>query len=223
MAVDLLGVTIGTVAVIDDDPNVREGYEFNVHDADLESHLEAGPLEPDPRKVVERTRSRAQAALCDHHLGIRTYASFYGAELVAAYYEAGVPAVLCTRWETAHLDWIRPYRDRIPVLIRPDELNPDSLIAGFEACLMEMQQGPGPERVTYRAHVHVVDVDPQQLTAFVLVPAWIEDTPVRLLIERLPPTIAKLIKAERDVRLHAAVNLGAERSEDLFFGDWESS
>jgi hypothetical protein len=223
MSVSLLGTAIHTVAVIDDDPSVRESYEFHVHDADLESHLETGPLEGDPRAVVERTQTQAQAALCDHHLGIRQYAQFYGAELAAAYYDKGMPAVLCTRWETAHLDWIRPFRRKIPSLLRPEELNPDSLVQGLRESLSEIRQGPGPERISYRTQVRVVDVDTQQLTAFVLVPAWIADTPVRLLLEHLPGNIVQLIKDKRELRLHARVNLGAERSEDLFFSEWESS
>jgi len=63
-------------------------------------------------------------------LKVKTYATFNGAELVASLYDRKLPAILCTRFEFADLDEIRPYRQRIPALLRPDELDVDFALHG---------------------------------------------------------------------------------------------
>jgi hypothetical protein len=192
---------------------------LHVHDADLEAYLEDGPLAPQPAVAARMTQEHAEAVLCDQQLTIRQYARFRGAELVAELYDLGVPAVLCTTFDEAQLDLIRPYRRRIPALIVPAKLTDDVLLQSIETCLRELVEGPGPARRPIRTQVVCVDRDDQSGTVYVSLPGWISDEPVRLLTASLAPEIAKLLRPE--ARVHAEVNLGADRSEDLFFDSWE--
>src|SRR5712692_3818558 len=94
---------IRAVSVVDDDAEARGGYALPLEDLELKSVLQEGPLPPlDEFSLAVWARS--DAALCDHHLKKGDYADFNGAEAVAAWYEAGFPAVLCTKWENAQID-----------------------------------------------------------------------------------------------------------------------
>ena len=211
-------MSINTVWLIDDDPKVRNTYEFPVEDLQLKAVSESGPL-LDLDTFINRRA--ADAAICDHHLTPRNYAHFKGAELVARWYKMRFPAILCTRVENA-IDEIRPFRRHIPVLFKqPDELNPDSLRMGFEKCIAEFNGTFSPTRRGWRTLVRVVDVDAVSTNqvVFVVIPAWNKDREVRLQIAELPKKIQALLDPSK--RFHAVVNIGAENHEDLFFEDWE--
>lgn len=55
--------------------------------------------------------------------------------------------------------------------------------------------------------------------AFIVVPAWSSRAVVKLPADSIPTNILKRIR--NGSRLHAKVNIGAVRSEDLFFEEWE--
>src|ERR1035438_3862082 len=95
--------TISTVAVVDDDPGARESYEYVLQDAHVTPVGEAGPLGQLADFVGEAKR-RMDAVLCDHHLRIRNYSTFDGAQLAAALYDVSVPAVLCTDRKSTRLN-----------------------------------------------------------------------------------------------------------------------
>ena len=63
-----------------------------------------------------------------------------------------------------------------------------------------------------------VDHDDEQ-HVFVVIPGWDPEEVIRLRRSDVPSEILERIKAGY-LRFHAYVNLGAERSEDLFFDDW---
>ena len=221
VAVTILDREITRVAVIDDDKDSRDVYTFTVQDSSLEPVDQVGPL-PELDRFEETLRQVAQSALCDHHLSIHNYASFNGAELVARCYDARFPAVLCTDWETAHIDEIRAYRSRIPVLLKPADLNSDTLIAGLSFCISEWTQGPQPTRRPWRTQVHVQEVENEGANSMVYVeiPGWSSEV-IRLRLRDIPdPVRSKFVS---DYRCHANVNIGAETADEIFFADWEDN
>jgi hypothetical protein len=206
------------VALVDDDQSVRAGYHWTVEDAGLIAVDEAGPL----GTIEEASRiiqSDSDAALCDHQLQVHDYAYFSGAELTASLNTQQFPAILCTRWEEAHIDYIRPYRRWIPVLMRPEELNPESLVQSISVCRQEFESGPADFRRPWRTQIHVAEIDVDNDLFYVELPSWSRDLVIRLRGDILPDSLRSSI--EPGMRLHAQVNAAAETAEDLYFIDWE--
>jgi len=219
MTLILQGRRIESVSIVDDDPNARAAFGFPVEELNLEPVPAEGPL-PDLSQFVEETRKIAQAAICDYKLSVRNYASFNGAQLVALQYQNRFPAVLCTRWETASIDEMRRFRRYIPVLLRPDEFNPDSFVRGLECCLEEFQGRFRPSRRPWRTLVRVEEVDHERSYLYIVIPGWDSHEVVRLQLEDVPPEIQQGIEPE--MRFHAQVNVGTESNVELYFEGWES-
>lgn len=217
MAISVLDREIEEVAVIDDQPNVRDSFSEYVEDANLTPVLVDDTLQA-LGDTVQWLKTVAQAALCDFQLRLSQYAQFDGAELVAALYNASVPAVLCTRFEKANIDDIRRYRPNIPCLLNPNQLNEDSLIKGFELCVREFKNDFTQERRSWRTLVRIQGVEAHHVYLFV--PAWSSRDALRLLRTDVPPQIEMRLK--EGLRCHARVNLGATRQEDVYFTDWEA-
>ena len=132
------------------------------------------------------------------------------------------PALLCTKWHTADIDEMRPYRRYIPSLIVPANLEPASIKSGLEVCIREFDGDYRPVRRPWRALIRIEDVrktDGGSEFVKVVVPAWNSNEVVRLSASMIPRDIFK--KLEAGTRLHAKVNLGAVGNEDLFFEEWE--
>lgn len=219
MPLTLLGRTVGAVDIVDDQPGAREVYGYTIEDLALDGHSVEGPL-PSVDEFAQEVSGRADAALCDQLLKVRNYANFNGAELVAKLYERGVPAVLCTAWEQQMLDDIRPLRRWIPALMKPEDLNEDTLPRALEECVFELDRDFRPHRRPWRAQVHVVDLEAERGRMYVEVPAW-SGTLIRLGTKDVPEAVQA--ELHHDYRCHAHVNLGAESLEDLYFVDWEAS
>jgi len=222
MPITIAARAIQRISIIDDQAPVRESYEFSVEELGVEPVSEAGPLAP-LQAFVKDVRQRAQAAICDYNLKVRDYSPFNGAELAAAFYKSQFPAVLCTKWHTASIDEMRPYRRFIPSLVDPAKLDPTSIKLGIEACIREFAGQFLTVRRPWRTLVRVEDKrtsDQGVIFLYVVVPAWNSNEVVRLPSEIIPPNI--LDKLHPGSRLHARVNLGANGNEELFFEDWES-
>jgi hypothetical protein len=211
---------ISTVGVVDDDPGARQGFGWTLQDANVNTVEEKGPLGQLNEFVINAT-GRLDAVLCDHHLKIHNYSTFDGAQLAAALYEAHFPAVLCTRWEDAHLDLIRPYRDRVPALIQWEDLTPESFIDALALTIRELKGQFSPQRRTWRTQVHIADVGVEEQSEFFYVdlPGWTSDKVIRLRKADLGEELASQLQV--DARWHAQVNIGAEDSWELYFRDWE--
>jgi CheY-like chemotaxis protein len=220
MSVQLVDRTISRIAIIDDQADVRASYEFNVEDLGLESVSEAGPL-GSLLNVVTALAANSDAAICDYNLKVRDYSAFNGAELVAALYKTNFPALLCTKWHTASIDEMRPYRRYIPTLIDPGELDPSTLSSGLEVCIREFSGQYLPIRKPWRALIRVEDVRGTQGVPFVyvIIPSWNTQEVVRLPNNVFPNELIPSLKP--GTRIHAKVNLGAENQEQLFFEEWE--
>jgi hypothetical protein len=211
---------IELVGIVDDNPEARQSYEWTVEDADLRPVEETGPL-GNLDDYLAAAVPRLDAILCDHHLRVRNYARFNGAELAAALYDRSVPAVLCTRWEDAHLDLIRRYRDKVPALVRWDELNPDTFVKALDLTIRELRGEFSQQRRPWRTQVHIVDVDMGVDDEFFYVdlPAWTSDDVIRLRKADLQTELRDQLKL--DARWHARVNIGAEELSELYFREWE--
>jgi hypothetical protein len=213
--------SIKKISIIDDQAPVRESYELSVEDLGLESVSEVGPLEKLPL-CVEAVSKRADAAICDYNLKVKAYSSFNGAELAAEFYKVRFPAVLCTKWHTAVIDEMRPFRRFIPSLVDPAKLDPTSIKIGIESCIREFDGDFRAVRRPWRTLIRVEDIrktDQGSEFVYVVVPAWNSNEVVKLPAMLIPPEVFQQLGAGS--RLHAKVNLGALGNEELFFEDWE--
>lgn len=215
----IAGRDVRRVKVIDDDKDFRKTLAETVQDAGFIPIDEAGPLGT-LRSFVRDTVGSTQAALCDHHLRQRArYSSFNGAEAVAELYRQKFPAVLCTRWDQANIEEIRGFRQYVPVLLRPSEVDPDAVTRGIGYCIDEFNGIFRQNRKASRALVRVEDSDSELI--YVIVPAFAPDEIIRLRKEDIPSPIIAVLKSKKKNRFHARVNLGAETSDQLFFKSWE--
>ncbi len=219
MSLKLNGKEIERVQIVDDDPMVRAAYEYPVEELQLEPILAEGPL-PVLDQFISETLTGADAAIFDHQLRVRNYAVFNGAESVARLYKHQFPAVLCTTWADAKIDEMRRYRRYIPVILRPDELDPDSLKHGFEHCIKEFNGVFRPSRRPWRALVSVEDVGQDEWSQFffVTIPGWDPKEKIRLRLQDVSKIRALI---QPGALFHAQVNLGAESQEELYFDAWE--
>ncbi|WP_375405606.1 hypothetical protein [uncultured Amnibacterium sp.] len=203
--------------MVDDDPATRQGFSYSVRRAKREP-VDVGPSLGTLRNYLDKP-FLADAAIIDQNLRPSGYASFEGAELVAEWYQRGIPAVLCTRFDKSQANFMVPYRRWMPVVMSPDDLDPASLLTGIEGSLKEIEGSFSVERKPWRSQVHFVSFDHESRMAFVEIPAWGSGT-IGFRHSNLPKWMprGKNITGER---YHAQVNLGAEHLEDLYVYDWE--
>lgn len=211
---------IERVQIIDDEPSAREAYSFSVEDLDLVPVMADQPQYTDLYRFITMIRSHSHAAICDYHLSTSNYATFDGGATVAALYQQKFPAILCTRYYDAEIDSIRPHRQNIPVLLKPDDLEPETIEDGFRRCIAEFQGHISPTRKPWRTLLRVDSIDSEKGYFYVVIPGWNPKEIVRLRLKDVPETIRTRVQQEQ-ARFHARVNIGAENYEDLFFADWE--
>ena len=109
MSINIEGKAVGRISIVDDDRAVRQSYEMSVQELGLQPLNEAGPL-GSLDEFAPLVPARADAAVCDFKLRVKKYAGFDGAALVARWYDAGFPALLCTKYDRASADEIRRFR-----------------------------------------------------------------------------------------------------------------
>lgn len=219
MALIIEDRTFSSISIIDDEKDVRDSYEASIAELDVHPVRESGPL-GDLETFARNARTRAQAALCDFKLRAKQYALFDGAQLVSRWFDMGFPAVLCTAWESAHVDELRHFRAKIPAVIRFQDLDADRIREALTVCVRELDGRTAPGRVVHRALVRVEEVEVAGVaSAYVVVPGWNPQSVIRVLLSDVPP--AARSRFLPGARLFARVNLGAECYEDLFFASWE--
>lgn len=220
MPLNFAGSTITRVNIVDDKSDARKAVAMCVDEAELEAVPEDGPLPP-LHEFIKSAMDKADAGICDHRLNLANYAEFDGAEAVAQFYDRKWPALLCTTWGKAVIDAMRAYRRRIPVLIKPDDLNPDSIAAGFEYCIREFNNDFSPYRKPWRTLVRVEEVEKQMFPPllFVVLPGWHTSDKIRLPLDLIPSELHDKIKP--GIRFHAQVNKGTENQDDLYFDNFE--
>lgn len=215
--VQIEGKAISEVAVVDDDESGRAAFALAVEELDASPIDVTGPVES--ALDVTGLLSNGGGVICDYHMTMSTYSRVNGAQLAAEIFSTGHPVILCTKWEDAHIDEMRLYRARIPVLLRPDDLSPDAIVDGFGRCLREQHGEWLPDRRPWRTLIRFEDIDATRAFAFIVIPAWDPNQVVRLPFDCLPVDTDPRDLVER--RVHARVNIGAERHEELFFLEWE--
>lgn len=221
MTLQILDRSVDTVAIIDDAKDVRESYEGPIEDLDLQPLPEPGPL-PSIAEYVRLLPDRADAAICDHQLAPGNYARYSGAQLAAELCRNKFPTLLCTSWKGAKGDDIRSFRQYLPVVLLPTDLNPGSISDGLKRCVEEFGGVFRQDRKAWRTLVRIEAMEKTggQSILFVVVSAWDPKQVIRLYLDDLPSDMRP--RAAPDVRLHARVNLGADDPADLYFSDWES-
>ena len=213
------------VALVDDDPAEREAVGIQLEDAGFEPIL-VESLNLTIESAVDQLRGMAVAAVCDHLLSRGGLANFTGAELVAGLYDCHVPAVLLSGYLQDDQDVsIRRYRDKIPVLLSRKETNSSRLKDGISTCQGEIGGEVSPERIGLRSLIRVVNrtIENDDIVS-VIVPAWSQDTLVRLPTALLGEFAAMLPESgEVQPRLYliGTVNIGAQSAGDLYFNDFE--
>ncbi len=211
------------VAIVDDDPNEAEIIGFEVQDAGFEPVL----LEKDesfrqPSDLAEYIISTAQAAVCDHRLQDMAFAPFDGAAVVAELIVRKIPAVLVTQFFSMDADVsIRRWRHQVPVLLKRGDADSTAIKEGLAACMTEITGHPLPGRIPRRTLVRVAKINQESGEEVVdaVIPAWDPYQAVRFPASMLPESFRSSI--DRDHRLFAKVNIGAQSYEELFFYDFE--
>jgi hypothetical protein len=222
MALEICGRAIDTVAIIDDQADVREVYSYRVENAELTPVPQDGPLGNSVLAYLERSgvATSTDAGLCDFKLNGTAYATFSGAELAAALYQRNFPVLLCTRWEKISLPEIAPFRRWIPSLMTPSDLNEESLIKGIGESIYELDGNFRPNRRPWRTQVHFLQAEDEYNSMYSAeIPGWELDEVVKIRLIDLPDTVRSRVVP--DFRCYAHVNLGAEAFEDLYWSDWE--
>jgi hypothetical protein len=220
MPLSLNGTLIEQVGVVDDSEDMRETIGDELRDADFIPRLFEGPFRT-ADQLVTTVMSGSQAVVCDHQLSPRNFAPCSGAEAVAAWYDRHFPSVLITRYSRSDIDQIRPYRRYIPVLLSPEEANPETISKGFEICFNEFHDRFLPSRRPWKTLLMIEDVDNSQRSPLVyaVVPAWNSEVGVRFPLNIIGPPLREHVRPEE--YFYAMVNIGAESQEELYFENFE--
>jgi len=220
MALQVAGKTIKRITIVDDDPGARESYEYIWEDLNVLPVQETGPLN-DIGKFLKRMMKQSNALLCDYHLKKRSpYATFDGDELMERCYSANFPAILCTSYTDYDITLLRSRRRFVPILLKPENLNRDTIINGFARSIKEFKGEFLPSRKPWRTLVRVEEVELAEKYFYAVVSGWNPRKKIRLYVDDLPREMQSLVTPGK--RFHAQVNVGAKSEEELYFHAWES-
>jgi hypothetical protein len=212
-------LNLKSLAVIDDDATVRESYRHVANLARLEPQVWSSRI-VNPLNRILANGLGADAALSDYQLTQSGYASFNGADLVAGLYKRNTPAVLCTRFDRAAIDTIRPLLRWIPVVLAPNELDPGSLMRSLRIAADELSGMFVSERRPWRSQVHFLYRDDVNNDAyFVELPGWSRSETLKVRLSKLPPDVAARVRD--GYRTFARANLGTEDVERIYLDEWE--
>lgn len=210
--------TVKRVGVIDDYEEGRATLAFMVEDASLEPVLQNDSV-TDLDGYLYSITQKFDAVVTDHHLRkVKSYFPIDGAELAALCYHRQIPSLLVTRYEQPEILEIRKFREKLPVVLTPDEYNVDSLITGLEKCINEFKGNITVGRKAWRTLVRVDDIKDDK-NLYIIVPGWNSQQAIALNMNNLPDDLQKIIKP--DMRLFAKVNIGNDNANELFIKDWE--
>lgn len=212
---------ISKVGIVDDDTEAIQIAEVEVIDAGYAPLIIKPPIQS-CFDLARELSLQVDGVICDHRLGYSGFADFYGAELVATLYDIKIPAILVTQYIEIDNDVsIRKWRHKIPVLINRGETNPQRIVTGFSECIDEFQGRLRIDRKPHRTLIRVEDEshEDNEYVLDVVVPAWNPNQAVRFPKSLIPPELSRKIRPP--FRLIALVNLGARKSEDLYFRNFE--
>ena len=227
LSLSLIDRNIDRVRLIDDNPDVRGLYRYAVEDMDLNPDEIDGPLGDLPNFLKSFDHSR-DAVISDFHLKSSNYSSFNGDELVMQLYKQHLPVVMCTRYADVLPEQVRARRRYIPVILKSDEINSDSLSHGFDLCAKEFAGIYLPSRRPWQAVVRVEGVERLAgniLRLNIVIPGWDLHTALSFDIPTTESNgalnyLANLNQHDEAISLFASVNLGAEKADDVYIDEW---
>jgi len=208
------------VAIVDDDLDEAETAVLEVEEAGFEPFVISQGVHYDKvEELADVIKAEAQAALCDHRLRTRGLANFEGAELAARLFDLGIPNVLITQFLMDSGVSIRRHRDKIPVLLSRGEVDSSKIIKGLQRCLDEMRGEVAADRRPHESLVRVEEVreEAKEPVVDAVVINWNPHQAVRFPLSLVPEPLHAALQP--DTWLLAKVNVGADRSEDLYFKD----
>ena len=209
---------IANVAVVDDDPESRKGTGYSIEDAELVPV----PMEEGPGKDVSGYIDQLceiGAVVSDHQMKETGYSTITGADLVSRCYRAGVPGILCTKYDKVKGYEISRYRREIPVLLYPDQMNPETILSGLEVCQKEMLGEYSPERSPHKTLIRVEEIEETGPDAglIVTIPAWDPHRVVRIYEDAVDKSLSHVYRGSQ--RFFALVNIGCESYDDLYISN----
>lgn len=206
------------IAIVDDEKNLAESTGWEVEDAGFQPVIVDGhfsEVDALARYIVEN----AQGVLCDHRLAIYGLTNFPGSTLVAALYDLKFPSILMSQFTKMDTSLaIRKSRRKIPILLSREEVNAASITKGIKDCILEFSGQVPSSRKPYRTLIRVTSTDKESGEDVVdaIVPGWNPHEAVRFPAVLIPENIRqKALKP--GVRLFAHVNIGADKSDDIYF------
>jgi hypothetical protein len=207
------------VAIIDDNARQRERLADFVKSRSFEPLVFEQQLGSIEMTVMEARERGASYAVCDHRLFEGNYARFFGAQAVAAFYDARVAPVLVTGWENDDVETsIRLYRQKIPSLLHSKDASPQRLELELEKSGREVIEGVvAVEREPCPAILSVTDILRRGGEAVVraIVSQWHPTEEVGFPLAMVPQGLREAAQPGRF--LYADVNVDATSAEDLFF------
>jgi hypothetical protein len=210
------------IAVVDDDRGLAEVTAWDIEEAGYEPFLLVEGYFTDVNELASRIMENTQGAVCDHRLSNSGLTNFYGAELVATLYDLKLPSLLITQYTEMDTSLsIRKWRSKIPVLLSRDTADASSIAKGIEDCRLELHGNMPSTRKPHRTIVRITNIDEESHESVVdaFVPGWNPQKAVRFPASLVPENIRDALKP--NVRLFAYVNIGAEKSDDLYFEKFE--
>lgn len=209
---------IKKIGIIDDQEGTRNSLAFIVEDADLEPICQEESV-TDLNIYLATLRGSFDAVVTDHHLKkAESYFPVNGAEFAARCYEKFIPSLLVTRYEQPEILEIREFREKLPVVLTPDEYQPDTLIQGLQKCIDEFNGKISSDRKAWRTLIRIDDVKDDK-NVYIIIPAWNSQQAIALNTSNLPIKLQSVVKP--DMRLFAEVNIGNENANELFIRNWE--
>jgi CheY-like chemotaxis protein len=209
---------IENVMVIDDQPNVRESIAETVEDAHYQPIIQNAPF-VSLDSCIEKIKNQANAVIVDRHLSQRNYADFDGIQVVKQVYSLFIPILLATSFLNADRFEIQEYKQYLPVILNPSQIEPETIRNGFEICQNEFSGNFLPERKPWRSLICIEEISNDKKSVYVVIPSWNANEKIRLPITMLPSEYKRHLKS--DLHFFAQVNLDAERYEDLYFHSFE--
>ncbi len=224
-ALTIEGREISRLFLIDDDPNVREGYDEILYDLNVSKR----EVEKIPSVVDLLAGSDwHDGYVCDFQLTNTKYSPVNGDVIVAQLYNKKIPAVLCSR-NAEMAATVRNLRHAIPCILEARDLNGDAVVAAFSTCIKEFSNKFTKQRRPWPTLVRIESMVLQTAEfsrVAVVVPGWdahlmIEIDLSHSVVEFYDEIVACLNKGDI-YRLKASVNLDAEGLKDIYIKDWLS-
>jgi hypothetical protein len=211
---------ITTIAIVDNDGSAGPEMMLPHWEADIAGfktvHVPQN-LQSIP-DIVDFIQKHAQAAICSHRLGTYQHPLFYGAELVAALYDAAIPSLLVTQYlDIDQHTSIRRWREKLPVVLHLREFESSTLRQNLDLCVHELQGRIPEDRLPYRVMLGVECIEgvPDDQYIDVSIDRWDIYQRVRIPMTLIPPPLRARI--EPGSWLFAMVNIDAQYSSDLYF------